>query len=197
MSDIRTLAVFCASSPGASPAYALAATRFGELLAREGITLVYGGGRVGLMGAVADGALSQGGRVIGVIPQGMVEAEKGHTGLSELRIVQTMHQRKSMMADLSDAFVALPGGFGTFDELFEIITWAQLGFHTKPIGLLDVEGFWGPFNAALDGVVAAGFIQPRFRALPLCDRDAPTLLRRLRAHTPPAGSGWNRPSEQR
>ncbi len=144
------------------------------------------------MGALADGALSAGGRVIGVIPAAMVEAERGHTGLSQLHIVRTMHERKQLMVDLSDAFLALPGGYGTLDELFECVTWAQLALHAKPIGLLNANGFWSPLLGFLDQVVDAGFIQARFRALLHAHHDTHALLEAMAQHRPPTGAGWAR-----
>ncbi|MFN9133434.1 MAG: TIGR00730 family Rossman fold protein, partial [Phycisphaerales bacterium] len=146
---MRSIAIFCASSDGADPAFIESARQVGRSLAHRGIAVVYGGGRIGLMGAVADGALGAGGRVIGVIPRAMVQAERAHTGVSDLRIVDSMHERKALMADLADGFIALPGGYGTFDELFEIITWGQLAFHVKPVGILNVRNFYGPLLAFL------------------------------------------------
>lgn len=191
-SALSYLCVFCASSPGLDPLFLNTARRIGRALAESRRTLVYGGGRVGLMGAVADGALEAGGRVIGVIPRAMVEAERAHTGVSDLRIVNTMHERKQLMVDLSDGFVALPGGFGTLDELFECVTWAQLGLHTKPIGLLNVAAFWTPLLGFLDRVVGAGFILPRFRALLVAHEDPRALLSAMAQHRPATGAGWAR-----
>lgn len=190
---MNALAVFCGSSDGRSPDHRALAAAVGRELARRGITLVFGGGRVGLMGAVADAALQAGGRAVGVIPRAMIEAERGHPGLSTLHVVETMHQRKALMADLADGFIALPGGYGTLDELFEIITWAQLGLHAKPVGLLDADGFYAPLRAMLDHLAAAGFIQPRFRQLLLAAPSLPELLDAFARHTPPPGAGWARP----
>lgn len=162
---MRRICVFCGSSPGNAPAYAALAQSVGEGLARRGIGVVYGGGRVGLMGVVADSALDAGGEVIGVIPQAMVDRELAHRGVSELRIVGTLHERKAVMAELSDAFIALPGGLGTLEELAEVVSWAQLGLHAKPIGLLGVGGYWADLLRWLDGAVAAGFIAPANRGL--------------------------------
>jgi hypothetical protein len=156
------------------------------------MAVVYGGGRVGLMGTVADAALGAGGKVIGVIPRAMVEAERAHTGVTDLRIVDTMHQRKAMMVDLSDAFIAAPGGFGTLDELFETITWAQLGIHRKPVGLLNTDGFYDGLIGFLDRTVEAGFIQPRFRGLIQVDADPARLLEKLANAEPVQGAGWAR-----
>jgi uncharacterized protein (TIGR00730 family) len=160
---MRRLCVFCGSSTGGRPDYAEAARGFGRLLAETGLGLVYGAGHVGLMGVLADAVLQAGGEVIGVIPQALVERELAHGSLTELRVVQTMHQRKALMADLADGFVALPGGFGTADEWFEILTWAQLGLHAKPIGLLNVAGFFDPLLAWIDGCVREQFLPPAHR----------------------------------
>lgn len=190
--SLPTLCVFCASSPGLDPLFLCTARLVGRALAEAQRTLVYGGGRVGLMGAVADGALEAGGRVIGVIPRAMVDAERAHTGVSDLRIVNTMHERKQLMVDLSDGFLALPGGFGTLDELFECVTWAQLGLHAKPIGLLNTADFWTPLLTFLDRVVGAGFIQPRFRALLVAHEDPRALMSAMSNHRPAPGAGWAR-----
>lgn len=192
---IRSLAIFCASSDGADPAFIESARQVGRSLAHRGIAVVYGGGRIGLMGAVADGALGAGGRVIGVIPRAMVQAERAHTGVSDLRIVDSMHERKALMADLADGFIALPGGYGTFDELFEIITWGQLAFHVKPVGILNVRNFYGPLLAFLDAATAAGFIQSRFRAMLQAENTLEDLLDRFGRYTPPSGGGFARPAE--
>jgi uncharacterized protein (TIGR00730 family) len=157
--------VFCGSSRGSSPAYADAATELGAALADAGIGLVYGGGDVGLMGVVADATLAGGGEVIGVMPEALVAKEIAHRGLTELRITGSMHERKALMAELADGFIALPGGLGTFDELCEILTWGQLGLHTKAVALLDVDGYWGPFVALLDNAVEAGFLRAAHRDL--------------------------------
>jgi uncharacterized protein (TIGR00730 family) len=151
--------VFCGASTGRSPAYAAAARAFGAAAAARGLGIVYGGGRVGLMGAVADGALAAGGEVVGVIPQALVDRELAHGGVTELHVVGSLHERKALMADLSDAFVALPGGFGTLDELLEQLTWSQLGLHVKPVGLLDVEDYWRPLIALARHATAEGFVR--------------------------------------
>ncbi len=156
---IRRLAVFCASTPGADPGLSTAANAVGRELADRGIGLVYGGGGGGLMGAVSQGALDAGGEVIGVIPAFMIDREWGRSDLTALHVVESMHERKAMMADLADAFLALPGGLGTLEELFEVWTWRQIGLHRKPLGLLDVGGFWQPMVRALDSLVAAGFVR--------------------------------------
>jgi uncharacterized protein (TIGR00730 family) len=161
---MRTVCVFCGSSSGDEPHYLELARAAGELLARRGLTLVYGGGRVGLMGALADAALAAGGRVIGVIPQMLLDKEVGHTGLTELRVVTTMTERKLLMGELSDAFIALPGGIGTMDELFEVWTWSQLDLHAKPCGLVNHRGYYDALLAFLDHAVEQGFLRPRHRA---------------------------------
>jgi uncharacterized protein (TIGR00730 family) len=168
--------VFCGSSAGRDPAFAAAARELGSRLAAQGRTLVYGGGRVGLMGLVADAALAGGGRVIGVIPEALAAREVAHRGLTELRVVASMHARKALMADLADAFVALPGGFGTLDELFEIVTWAQLGLHAKPLALLDVNGYFGPLAAFADRAVAEAFVRPEHRRLLVVEQSVEKLL---------------------
>jgi len=176
---IGRVCVFCASSHGANPAYGEAAAEVGRLLAGQGIELVYGGGCVGLMGTLADAVLSAGGRAIGVIPVALVEREIAHTGLTELHVVASMHERKARMADLSDAFVALPGGFGTLDELCEILTWAQLGIHRKPVGILNVAGYYDHFLALLDHQVREGLLQSRHRDYLAVDREPRSLLEKL------------------
>jgi uncharacterized protein (TIGR00730 family) len=168
--------VFCGSSPGARPEYGDAARALGALLARRGVELVWGGGNVGLMGVVADATLAAGGRAIGVIPAALAERELAHATATELHVVRTMHERKALMADLSDAFVALPGGMGTLDELFEILTWSQLGIHRKPVGLLDVAGYYAPLLAFLDSARDEGFVRPADRALLRVDADPERLL---------------------
>lgn len=187
---MQRVCIYCGSSPGHDPVHADAARALGRLIAERGLGLVYGGGRVGLMGLIADSALAAGGEVIGVIPQRLVDAEVAHLGLSTLEVVDSMHHRKARMAELADAFIALPGGFGTLDELFEILTWAQLGLHGKPCGLLDVNGYFAPLVAWADQAVAAGFVRPRHRDLLMVDDDAVRLVDRLAAHEPVAISKW-------
>ncbi len=184
----RRVCVFCGASPGRDARYSVVARSVGEALARRGIELVYGGGAVGLMGAVADGALAAGGRVTGVIPAGLVDRELAHKGLTGLRIVTTLHERKAVMAELSDAFLALPGGLGTLEELAEVLSWAQLELHAKPVGVLDVGGFFGPLVAYLDHAVHEGFVAPRHRDLLLVDEDLGRLLERFATWQPPGGS---------
>jgi uncharacterized protein (TIGR00730 family) len=180
---VRRVCVFCGASSGRSPAYAEAARSFGAALAGRGLGLVYGGGRVGLMGAVADAALAGGGEVVGVIPQELVDRELAHGGLTELRVVGSLHERKALMSELSDAFVALPGGFGTLDELFEQLTWSQLGLHAKPIGLLDVAGYWRPLIELARHATGEGFVRESDLAAIAVATDADGLLDRLERMT--------------
>jgi uncharacterized protein (TIGR00730 family) len=176
---VRRVCVFCGSSSGRLPVYAETARAFGELLAARGLGLVYGGGHVGLMGAVADGALAAGTDVIGIIPQQLVDRELAHPGVTDLRIVASLHERKALMAANADAFVALPGGFGTLDELMEQLTWAQLGLHSKPMGLLDVADYWRPLVAFARHATEQGFVrEPDLAAIAVSD-DAEALLSRL------------------
>jgi hypothetical protein len=176
---VERVCVFCGASSGRRPAYAEAAGAFGATLARRGIGLVYGGGRVGLMGAVADGALAAGGEAIGVIPQELVDRELAHGGLTQLHVVGSLHERKALMAELADAFVALPGGFGTLDELMEQLTWAQLGLHAKPVGLLDVEGYWVQLVALARHATEEGFVREGDLAAIAVGDDGDLLLDRL------------------
>jgi uncharacterized protein (TIGR00730 family) len=178
---MRRLCVFCGSSTGRDTVYTDAARRFGAALAARGLGLVYGAGNIGLMGVLADAALASGAEVIGVIPRALVERELAHARLTRLHVVDTMHERKALMADLSDAFAALPGGFGTGDELFEILTWAQLGLHDKPIGLLNVAGYFDALLAWLDHMVDESFLRPEHRAL-LLTRSEPDALLDLLLH---------------
>lgn len=187
---IRSVCVFCGSSSGTDHRFALAANAFGALLAKEGITLVFGGGSVGLMGVVADAVLANGGKAIGVIPRALWDREVGHRNLSELHVVETMHERKAMMASLADAFVALPGGLGTLEEIFEVWTWAQLGIHSKPVGFLDAESFYAPLLAYVDRAVECGFVRPQQRAIAIVDGDPTSLLRRLADYEPPRVATW-------
>ncbi|MCX6407733.1 MAG: TIGR00730 family Rossman fold protein [Propionibacteriales bacterium] len=175
-SALGAVAVFCGSSHGSSPAYAEAAEHVGRTLAERGTTVVYGGGRVGLMGTVADAALAAGGTVVGVIPRSLHDRELAHTGCTELHVVDTMHERKALMADLADAFLALPGGAGTLEEVAEQWTWAQLTIHAKRSGFLDVEGFWSPMRAMLDRMVADGFVREEQQHIVTIDADLDALL---------------------
>ena len=187
---IHRVCVFCGSNSGSDKVYVEAACDLGRLFAREGIALVYGGGSVGLMGELADAVLSSGGEVIGVIPHALWAREVGHRGLTDIRIVDTMHERKAMMADLADAFIALPGGLGTMEEIFEIWTWAQLGLHQKPVGFLDVNGFYAPLMQFLDRAVRERFLRPEHRAIAMLDRDPEALLRRFDTWKAPRVEKW-------
>jgi uncharacterized protein (TIGR00730 family) len=187
---LSSLCVFCGSNGGADPAYLDAAARTGRALAQRGVRLVYGGGKVGMMGAIADAALEAGGEVVGVIPQQIFDLEIGHEGVSDLRVVGSMHERKALMADLADAFVALPGGIGTFEELFEVFTWAQLGLHRKPLGLLDVAGYYAPLEAMLDHAVEQRFLRPQTRAMLVRDDSLDALLERFEHWEPPGLPKW-------
>jgi uncharacterized protein (TIGR00730 family) len=180
-SAIRPLSicVYCGSRSGRKPSHAAAARETGTLIGRLGWRLVYGGGRAGLMGELADATLAAGGRVVGVIPQSLMERELGHTGLSELHIVETMHERKRLMAERSDAFLALPGGIGTLEELFEVWTWRQLGYHDKPVGLLNTESYYDSLLALVADMADNGFVMPAQRALLQVDCRAQPLLNRL------------------
>jgi uncharacterized protein (TIGR00730 family) len=180
---VRRVCVFCGASSGRTPAYADAARAFGAAAATTGVGLVYGGGRVGIMGALADAALASGGEVVGVIPQQLVERELAHGGITELHVVGSLHERKALMAELADAFVALPGGFGTLDELMEQLTWWQLGLHAKPIGLLDVAGYWRPLIALARHATDEGFVRESDLASIAVGDEPEALLRRLDAMT--------------
>jgi uncharacterized protein (TIGR00730 family) len=171
------VAVFCGSSAGRESRYAAAAAAFGRGLAAAGVGIVYGGASVGLMGVLADAALAAGGEVIGVIPGGLFAAEVPHQGLTQLQVVASMHERKAVMADLADAFAALPGGLGTLDELFEVLTWRQLGLHAKPVALVDVDGFWEPLAEMLDGLTGEGFVPAETRGWLARVADAGEFLR--------------------
>lgn len=187
---MKSICVFCGSSIGALDVYRDDAARVGELIAQRGLRLVYGGGKVGLMGVVADAALQAGGEVLGIIPESLMVKEVGHGSLTELMVTRTMHERKAAMADAADAFIALPGGFGTFDELCEILTWSQLGIHQKPIGLLDTAGFFSQLSTFFDFVLAQGFLRPEHRALLLEEADPTLLLDRMDAWVPQQVAKW-------
>jgi hypothetical protein len=187
---VRSVCIFCGSAVGADPECAATAAEVGRLLATSGRTLVYGGGDVGLMGAAADAALASGGKVIGVIPQALVDREVAHRGVSELRVVASMHERKALMAELSDGFLTLPGGIGTLEEFFETWTWAQLGLHAKPFGLLDVNGFYQPLLAFLDRLVDQRFVKQKYRDLLLVGCDPATLLAAMETTRPPPEPRW-------
>lgn len=179
---MHSLCVFCGSNPGSRPIFGELAHELGVSLSRRGIAVVYGGARVGLMGRVADGALSAGGKVIGVLPRFMTQKELAHAGLSELLLVDSMHERKALMAERSEGFIALPGGYGTLEELFEVLTWSQLALHKKPIGLLNVDGFYEPLIAQIDYAVRDGFLRPGHRELLVVDTEVEPLLDRLTRH---------------
>ncbi|TWT41744.1 LOG family protein YvdD [Phycisphaerae bacterium RAS1] len=192
MREIRRLCVFCGSSNGANPAYADAARRLGRRLAAERIRLVYGGGNVGLMGVLADEVLAHGGEVIGVIPHGLAVKEVAHESLTELHVVDSMHTRKAMMEELADGFIALPGGLGTFEEIFEIITWAQLGIHSKPCGILNAAGYYDKLIEFLDHAVAERLVRREHRAMIQIEQDEGVLLDRMRKYEPPQIEKWIR-----
>lgn len=187
---VRRVCVFCGSSPGASPRYLAAANGLGVLLAQRGLGLVYGGASVGLMGKLADAVLAEGGEVIGVIPRAMITKEVAHAGLLDLRVVDSMHERKALMADLSNAFIALPGGIGTLEELLEILTWSQLGIHDKPCGVLNVRGYFDGLLALLDHVVAERFMRPEHRAMLLAEPTPEALLDALEGYAAPVQEKW-------
>ncbi len=190
VTKMKRIAVYCGSNQGVRPEYAAAAQTLGTLLAREKIELVYGGGMVGLMGVVADAVLKHGGHVIGVIPEKLVIKEVVHETLPDLRVVKTMHERKALMAELADGFIALPGGYGTFEELFEVLAWSQLGWHQKPFGLFNVGGFYSPLLEFLDHTTSEGFIRAQHRALVIAEVEAGKLINRLKTHRPPTEIKW-------
>lgn len=196
MQKIKSIAVFCGSSPGVSPLYQQAATALGQTLARQDIRLVYGGAKVGLMGVVADAALQAGGRVTGVLPHFLAGKEIAHAGLTELMLVESMHERKLKMAELSDASVSLPGGFGTMEEFFEVLTWAQLGLHGKPVGLLNINSFYEPLYALFERMQQEGFLKPENRQLVLMADTAEELLHRFERYEAPAVPKWLRRGEE-
>jgi uncharacterized protein (TIGR00730 family) len=182
---MRRICVFCGAAAGVSAGFAEAAGAVGTELARRGIGVVYGGGRLGLMGVVAEAALAAGGEVTGVIPRGLVDRELAHDGLSELHVVATMHERKALMNELSDGFVTLPGGLGTLEELAEVVSWAQLGLHAKPIGVLNVDGFYDGLLGWLERAVGDGFVRPEHAGLLLVRSELPLLLEAMESHRPP------------
>lgn len=187
---MRSVCVFCGSSRGANPEIIVAARQLGALLAERDIDLIYGGGSVGLMGELADSVLAKGGRAIGVIPQFLLDKEVGHVGLTQLKVVNTMHERKALMAELSDAFVALPGGIGTFEEFFEVWTWGQLGLHAKPYALLNVANFFDPLLTFLDHVVAEKLLRSEHRQLLLVESKPAKLLDRISTARPTQLPKW-------
>jgi uncharacterized protein (TIGR00730 family) len=188
---MKAVCVYCGSSPGASPVYTEAARAFGRALVAADLGLVYGGGKVGLMGVIADTVMAEGGRAIGVIPELLVNKEVGHNGLSELHVVPDMHHRKKMMADLSDAFVAMPGGAGTLEELFEVYTWAQLGYHHKPVAVLNIDGFYDPLISLLQHTVREGFMRQTYFDLLQIDSDPAALIDKLERYRAPAQDKWS------
>lgn len=181
---MKSICIYCGSSPGILPAYAEAARALAQEMVKDNIALVYGGGKVGLMGIIADEVMRLGGQVTGIIPKALLDWEVGHHGLTELHVVKDMHERKAMMAELSDGFIALPGGIGTLEELFETMTWAQLGFHDKPIGLLNVAGFYDALLAFIGQIVNQGFLKPEQATLLMHERQADRLLTRFRDFRP-------------
>ena len=187
---MNRICVYCGSSPGKHPAYREAAVLLAQALAQRGIGLVYGGGSVGIMGSIADAMGDAGAEVIGVIPRALDEKEVSHAGLSELVLVDSMHERKALMAELSDGFVALPGGLGTIEELFEVLTWTQLGFHQKPCGLLNVQGYFDQLVAFLDHAVEQAFVKPVHRNMLLLEEQPGPLLQRMATFLPPADEKW-------
>jgi uncharacterized protein (TIGR00730 family) len=186
----KRICVFCGSNPGARAAYAEAAASLAKLLVERGFGIVYGGSNVGLMGILADTALKAGGEVVGVIPQALVEKEVAHRGLTRLHVVATMHERKALMAELAGGFIALPGGFGTFDELCEILTWAQLGIHRKPCGILNVEGYFNGLLSFFDHAVAEQLLKPTHRSIVISDSRPESLLDRMLQSRPPVEQKW-------
>jgi uncharacterized protein (TIGR00730 family) len=187
---MKAVCVYCGSSNGARPIYAEAAKAFGRALVQNNLSLVYGGGRVGLMGLIADEVLAAGGRAVGVIPELLLAKEVGHTDLTELIVVPDMHERKKKMADLSDAFVAMPGGVGTFEEFFEVYTWAQLGYHQKPVGLLDVNGYYDPLMSMLRHTVEEGFMRAPYLDIIQVAAGPDEMIAKLSAYIPPAHDKW-------
>ncbi len=187
---MKRICVFCGSSAGVRPAYAEAARALARHLVKLGIGIVYGGGNVGLMGILADTAMSAGGEVTGVIPHALFAKEVGHSGITDLRIVASMHERKALMADLADGFIAMPGGWGTFDEFCEILTWAQLGLHRKPCGILNVAGYYDTLLAMFDHSVAEGFLKPEYRPIVLAAKEPEDLVAKMQAYRAPVLDKW-------
>jgi len=192
---MQRLCVFCGSKSGTDDRYRESAAEFGRLMSADGVELVFGGGSVGLMGVIADAVLEAGGNVIGVLPEMLATKELCHPGVADMRLVSDMHQRKAVMAELADTFVALPGGYGTFEELFEVVTWAQLGIHRKNIGLLNVAGYFDPLVRFLDHAVQEGFIKEKHRGLIVVEERPDALLSRLRKHEMPPMKRWLGPQE--
>lgn len=194
-SVLQRVCVYCGSSPGFDPQFAQQADALGRRLAAEGLGLVYGGGKVGLMGIVADGVLAGGGEVVGIIPEALAAKELAHPGLTELLVVSSMHERKALMEQRADGFVAMPGGFGTYDELFEILTWAQLGEHDKPVVLFDIADFYAPLFALIQRAVGSGFLKPQHAALATRALDLDEVVAALRQPPAPALPKWLGPSQ--
>jgi uncharacterized protein (TIGR00730 family) len=190
VNELRSVTVYCGSNPGADPAFADATRELAALLASSGIRVVYGGGHVGLMGLLADTAMEAGGEVVGIIPQGLVDREIGHPGLKDLRVVGSMHERKALMAELGEAFIALPGGIGTLEELIEVYTWSQLGIHRKPLGVLNVGGYYDALGAFLDTAVEQRFLRPQHREVLIFEAEPERLLARLAGAEPPPLAKW-------
>jgi uncharacterized protein (TIGR00730 family) len=198
---MRKICVFCGANAGFNPVYRAEAEKLGRLLADRGIELVYGAGNIGLMGAVADACLEAGGTVIGIIPEALMGKEVAgrtvdHRALTRIEVVDSMHTRKARMAELADGFIALPGGFGTFEEFCEVLTWGQLGFHVKPMGLLNVRGFYDPLLGLFDHAVGEGFLRPQNRAMVLADTDIECLLERMAAYQPEPVCKWLKEEKQ-
>ena len=187
---MKRICVFCGSNDGADPIFIKTAEEVGRFLAHRGIELVYGGGRVGLMGKIADTVMHNGGSVIGIIPRALAEKEVAHAGLTKLRVVGSMHERKAIMAELSDGFIALPGGFGTFEELCEIITWAQLGFHSKPCGFLNIDGYYDPLIELFDNATREQFVRPEHRRLVLIESEIEKMFDLMVTYKPPDLEKW-------
>jgi uncharacterized protein (TIGR00730 family) len=194
--QMKSICVFCGSNTGARAEYVAEARILGETLAAQGIRLVYGGGRVGLMGIIADSVMAAGGEVSGIIPQALDRREIANRNVTELHVVGSMHERKALMNELSDGFIALPGGYGTFEELCEMLTWAQLGIHRKPVGLLDIAGYYAPLLSLFDRAVEQRFLHPDHRRLLLSDTDPVALLARMRSYDPPVAAKWLEPGEE-
>ncbi len=190
MSSMKNICVYCGSNPGRLQDYCEAAQRLGRELAEQGLGLVYGGASVGVMGAVADAILANGGRAIGVIPHALATKEVSHQGLDDLLVVDSMHERKAKMAELSDGFIALPGGWGTIEEIFEMLTWAQLGFHEKPCGLLNVSHYYDDLFAFLDKAIREQFVKPEYRPMIMMDEDPANLIRRFAQYRAPKVKKW-------
>jgi uncharacterized protein (TIGR00730 family) len=190
VNELRSVTVYCGSNPGADPAFAEATRELAALLANSAVRIVYGGGHVGLMGLLADTAMEAGGEVVGIIPQALMDREIGHRGLNDLRVVGSMHERKALMAELGDAFIALPGGIGTLEELIEVYTWSQLGMHRKPLGVLNVGGYYDALGAFLDTAVEQRFLRAQHREVLIFEAEPERLLARLAGAEPPPLAKW-------